>query len=525
MRIYDSVIIRTTNANNKIVNELKKEFKDRFIKIYKELKNLDYCEHDTLIIEIINNKILIEDNEILVKDIFIKYKFVSNIFSIEEDINKYKKEYAKYIFNKKNQANKIVSKYNFRKNFDFVSGSIYLSDEEYFLLHDTKLKKVIFNNKNNSYEYVIPNENGYILRGSSTYYYLLSNKGKFENVNLKHFEEFVDNYKIYFKKIINAISDIKGNKEDCILVLSVLDNIRNYLLVLINALVISNQKEDETLLYELTNSKYNVILDDIVIVFEQMINIVNNNLFDTKLIVKIINNILKYKFLDAVKNTDSKFYDKMLKSHRECDCFLENYLTVLNYLNKNKYDSNFLGTLYGGIELPLIAYFLKNKKGIIIYISLFGIYNQRHKCKLNYDEISKKINNKIKIDNVLKCILCDDNMLTGKTIQYILDSLIIQNIEVERILLINHVNMNRIYQIIDNKTLLDLSIIDKYIHGLFFSTKYSKIKFGENRKNSYLDEFNLFDLSKEYICYYIYKNKIFSANSRICNYTIGGKNE
>jgi len=88
MRIYDSVIIRTTNANNKIVNELKKEFKDRFIKIYKELKNLDYCEHDTLIIEIINNKILIEDNEILVKDIFIKYKFVSNIFSIEEDINK-----------------------------------------------------------------------------------------------------------------------------------------------------------------------------------------------------------------------------------------------------------------------------------------------------------------------------------------------------------------------------------------------------------------------------------------------------
>ena len=32
----------------------------------------------------------------------------------------------------------------------------------------------------------------------------------------------------------------------------------------------------------------------------------------------------------------------------------------------------------------------------------------------------------------------------------------------------------------------------------------------------------MFDLSKEYICYYLYKNGIYTANSRINKYKIEG---
>ena len=139
MKIYDSVIIRKRNASNNIFNKIKKEFGKRFIKVYKEVKNFDYCEHEILILDVIKNKILVEGNEISIKDIFIKYKFVSNIFSVEEDIVRYIKDYAKYISHKKNQANKIISSYKIKKNFDFISGSVYISDEEYYLLNDTNL--------------------------------------------------------------------------------------------------------------------------------------------------------------------------------------------------------------------------------------------------------------------------------------------------------------------------------------------------------------------------------------------------
>lgn len=521
MKIYDSVVIKTKNTTYSKINKVKKEFKKRFIKIYDSVKYNDYCEHETLLIQIIENKIIVENRETSINDVFKNYRFVSNIFSDIGDMNIYQKNYAEYIIKKNKQVEKIISKNKYKKNFDLISGAVFISDEEYYLMKKSKLRDAIFINNNNNYKYVIPNENGYLLRGSNTYYYLLANKGKNEKVSIKHFEEFVNNYKDYFKLINTSLDNNSSN----LLILSVLDNIRNYLLVLINALIISKQETDETLIYEITNSEYSQLLDNIINVYYLMTSIIYNKKYDISLISNVINKILQYNFLDDIKNIDSKFYDKMLKSHRECDNFLENYLTVLNYMKKEKKDSVFLGVLYGGIELPLIAYYLKNKNIRVVYITLFGIYSQRHKRTLNYEYISKKINNKIKSNKEFKCVLCDDNMLTGKTMQYILDSLIIQNITVDKILLVNHVNMNRIFQIIDNKTLMELSLIDKYIYGLFFSTKYSKIKYGANMKNNYLDEFNLFDLSKEYICYYLYKNKIFSKKSRIYNYTIGGKNE
>ena len=211
----------------------------------------------------------------------------------------------------------------------------------------------------------------------------------------------------------------------------------------------------------------------------------------------------------------------MLKSHRECDNFLENYVCIKHFYDKNNKEENYLAALYGAIEFPLIFNYLSNKKSKVLYISLYGIYKDRHKKILNYND--KVFNMKKIVSHKFEtCVLCDDNLMTGKTLQYMIDCLALEKIQVDKIFLINYVSLNRIYQIVDNNTLIDLDLIDKYIYGLFYPTKYSKIKQNTNFNDTYLDEFSMFDLSKEYICYYLYKNGIYTANSRINKYKIEG---
>lgn len=523
MKIYDSVLIEQHNADKNVLNEISNLFSNNKIKIVDNIQKNDYCEHSTLIIDVHGKNILVDNEIVSIDKIFAKYKFVANIFCDKDD-NTYEQDYARYIIEQKNKAKKLISKYDCYKYFDEITGSLFIPDEEYCLLTSSTLKEFIFSKNSNSYTYVIPNEHGFLLRGASTYYYLLAHKGKTENVKLKHFQQLVNNYNNYFmniKEILFQMEQIPADHN--ILILSILDNVRNYILTMINALVISNQNEDETILYNFSNSKYSFLENEIKDVYIEMINIIKTEKINIQSIVDILNNIIDCDFMSVIENTNSIFYDKMLKSHRECDNFLQNYIVVKEFFDNNlEYPLNFISPLYGGIELPLIASFISNKKANIMYISLYGIYADRHKKLIDYKSKLFKLNKVNLLKNKFRCLLFDDNALTGKTLQYIIDVLKINEVDVDNIILVNYVNIGRIHQILDNKTKIDFSIANKYLTGLLFPTKYSKIKKGSNIKNSYLDEFGLFDLSKEYICYYLYKNGLYSLESRVNNYKIGG---
>ena len=507
--IYDKMKI-ISEDNSKVKQKLKKIANKNFVKIV--CNDNKTTERQLLEIFVKENKCYVEDIQIEENDIFKKYHFVANIFC---DVNNnYSKDYSKFVRKRKNKSELLLKKYEYSKNFDSTIGAIYLSDEDFYAIRNSKLKEFIFSKSGESFNFVIPNETGFLLRGAVTYYYLLSSKGKFEHVTIDRFKELYDNYSNYFKNI----SEVLRPNDDKVLVMSVLDNIRNYILQIINFYTIMHQKGDETILVEFANKD---ILDIIYDVYEQMINILEINRFEYKRIINILDRVLELNYLDDIKKVSEKLYDKMLKSHRECDNFLENYVCIRDYYQNNKKEKYYLSSLYGGIEIPLIFYYLTSKKSYVYYISLFGIYKERHKSRFNYNDkrfiINKNIYHKTK-----HFVLCDDNMMTGKTVQYIIDSLALSNVKVKNIFLINYVALNRIFQVIDNLTLMDLKLIDKYIFGMYYPTKYSKIKFNKNINGTYMDEFNLFDLSKEYICYFLFKNGLYTKESRINNYRIEG---
>lgn len=509
--IFDKVRILNKD-NSKIERELVEILNQKFIKI---MCNDDLItERDILEITIEKENLYIENERITLDELINKYNLVANIFTNEQ--NDYIKNYSKMVLNRKKYVSSLITKNKYYNNFDKVIGALYFSDEEYYTLEDTKLKQFIFSKTGESFKYVIPNESGLLLRGADTYYYLFANKGKFEHVIFNRFESLYKNYTNYFKNIKKIINE-NDNK---ILVLSVLDNIRNYILIIINMYSIRNQIGDETILMEFDNQE---LMDIIYNTYNQMVLILEQDIFDCEKIIRIIDSVINLNYLNDVKNTNKELYDKMLKSHRECDSFLENYICIKDYYLNNKNEKYYLSALYGGIEIPLIFYYLTKRSSYVYYISLFGIYKERHKSHFDYNDSRFNINKYIKHD-VNAFVLCDDNMMTGKTIQYIIDSLCLNDFNVKCLLLINYVALNRIYQVLDNLTLMDLDLIDKYIFGLYYPTKYSKIKFDKNIKGTYLDEFNIFDLSKEYICYYLFKNGIYAEESRINNYRIGGDN-
>ncbi len=343
MKIYDSVYVRT-NKNIKLFKKLNQVLQKKYIKLVKQNCN-NKSEHSILEISILINGYYIDDNKYTLKQIFDNYIFVPSIHVIKER-EEYIKEYSKIVVEKKKKANALLKKCKYSKYYDKVIGAIYIPDEEYYLFNNTKLKEYIFTQKNNEYKYVIPNENGYLLRGSMTYYYLLSTKGKNDHVKEKQFEEFQSNYFEYFKGISKVIPNSYNNIENNLLILSLLDNIRNYILVLVNLIVISKQKKDETFLYELNNTNSHNCLNVLYDTYNQMENIIMNDNYDENIIKNIIRKVLSFDLMKIVKNTDSSFYDKMLKSHRECDSFLEIYLLVKEYYKKNKKEKNFVGLLY-----------------------------------------------------------------------------------------------------------------------------------------------------------------------------------
>ena len=123
--------------------------------------------------------------------------------------------------------------------FDRNSGCIKIPMYEIELLENSPLKDFWLIQKNNCQAYSMRDDNNYLLRGSSTYYYLLANRisSNGEDFTLKSdVINWYDNYLNFLDNSINAIAITKNvnyqiNKK---MILGILDNCRNVLLVLLN---------------------------------------------------------------------------------------------------------------------------------------------------------------------------------------------------------------------------------------------------------------------------------------------------
>ena len=449
---------------------------------------------------------------------------------------------------------KLLNKYNdlinvnFGENdgidslFDKSSGSVIIPMYEWELVSDSSLKDFWSSKENGHFKYFMRDNKNYLLRGSSTYYYLISNR-KSENgkdvTSKKDVMNWHNNYIQFLDNAFNAVLktddlNIIINKK---LLLGVLDNCRNALLVIMNHKLVSNNLNSNILLDISSNKNkdffaiYNTLLE----IEDSMSNMCFKNGFIINKdfvcnVIKQSKKILTDNLSIEVITKDKQNYSKDYRTYREIDNFGENYTAVSLYQEKRNDNDDFInacGLSYGGIELPIIAKTIDKSRIESLLLLKFNRevsgYSNKQLLDLrnfNINEYGGLIDSHLFQNSHLD--LFDDNVLTGKTLQLAINSLYDCNIDVKNICIVRYPGTNRIEQMfLDNTAAVDFHLFFDYIYGLCFSSPYSwkdnewKDK---NGKVSYEDTLGVFDLNRKKIIECLIKNHDYSEESEVGEY-------
>ena len=449
---------------------------------------------------------------------------------------------------------KLLNKYNdlinvnFGENdgidslFDKASGSVIIPMYEWELVSDSSLKDFWSSKENGYFKYLMRDNKNYLLRGSSTYYYLISNR-KSENgkdvTSKKDVMNWHNNYIQFLDNAFNAVLktddlNIIINKK---LLLGVLDNCRNALLVIMNHKLVSNNLNSNILLdiSSTKNKDFFAIYNTLLEIEDSMSNMCFKNGFIINKdfvcnVIKQSKKILTDNLSIEKITKDKQNYSKDYRTYREIDNFGENYTAVSLYQEKrndNDYFINACGLSYGGIELPIIAKTIDKSRIESLLLLKFNRevsgYSNKQLLDLrnfNINEYGGLINSHLFQNSHLD--LFDDNVLTGKTLQLAINSLYDCNIDVKNICIVRYPGTNRIEQMfLDNTAAVDFHLFFDYIYGLCFSSPYSwkdnewKDK---NGKVSYEDTLGVFDLNRKKIIECLIKNHDYSEESEVGEY-------
>lgn len=468
------------------------------------------------------------------KDIY-KYnlaKVESNIVSGRQALLK---KYNNLISSNFNNCNRIDDL------FDKESGSIIIPMYEMELIQNSPLKEFWLSSENESLMYSLRDNNNYLLRGSKTYYYFISNRMSINKKDVTSKEDVISwykNNKKFLNDSINAILSTENlnNQVNKKLLLGILDNCRNVLLVLINHYLVSNYF-DKNILLDISldgENRNNKLYTTIIEIERLMSKICFESLYfvDKEKVIEIINNtekVLLNNMKQEIEKDDEKDYSKNYRAYREIDNFAENYIAVSLY--KENYDNNKLanacGLSYGGIELPILAKIVdKNRIERMLLLKfnkeVSGYKNKQllDLRKFNIKDFSGLINSEI-FENT-NVDLFDDNTLTGKTLQIAINALYDCNINVNNICIVRYPSINRINQMfLDNPSAIDYNLFFNYIYGLCFSSPYSwKDNNWKNEKGEtdYTDSLGVFDLNRKKIVECLIKNHDYKEDSEVGEY-------
>lgn len=268
-------------------------------------------------------------------------KVESNIVSVRQSLLK---KYNNLISSNFNNCNGIDDL------FDKESGSIIIPMYEMELLQNSPLKDFWISSENGSLIYSLRDNNNYLLRGSKTYYYFISNRISINRKDITSKEDVISWYKNNEKFLNDSINVILStenlnNQINKKLLLGVLDNCRNILLVLINHYLVSNYF-DKNILFDISlegenrnNKLYNTIME-----IERLMSGIcfeSQYIVDKEKTIEIINNtrkVLLNNMTQELEKDDEKDYSKNYRAYREIDNFAENYIAVSLY--KEKCDNN-----------------------------------------------------------------------------------------------------------------------------------------------------------------------------------------
>lgn len=420
--------------------------------------------------------------------------------------------------------------------FDSSSGSIKIPMYEWINIPDDNLLKNLWLMYNNySLKYAMFDNENILLRGPDVYYYFLSQRTHNENTRedittkdmaynwLNNTLEFLLKSLIAFGNTTD-INELNNTK----MILGIIDNIRNYLLILLNEQIIIN-KEDTNVIINLEK------LDKDSLMYKLYSNLINtedlmknisfnkNYKINRNEIEELIKNVIfitdEFKFL-FTKQNDKENYSKDFRAYREIDNFSENFITCYLTLEKdhNITKKGICGVCYGGLELPIIMKSIDNRineVSVLKFNKNVTGYAKKQALELRFFDIFQYGDIKLfDIDKEKDYIILDDNLLTGKTMQLVITTFYDIGINIAKIIAVRYPGVNRINQMfMPGHGAIDYKHFFNFIEGLYFSSPYSWRD--PNSTNPYEDSLGIFDLNRRKILECLAKNGEYSENSEV----------
>lgn len=488
------------------------------------------------------------------------------------DFEYYKKQLAKSEKENFNKNKFIIEKYNEKVRvafdnkitniydlFDIDTGGIILYDWELALIDENQKNNLYYTifkknsmNTNRKYCYVLQNDVAYILRGANSYYYMLSNNLYKNKIDRKFARDTIKIFASYIQEINNAFK-IDLVYENTVLnrkmFLSVMDNIRNILLVLYNSIIQSIVQDENYLVNmneEILNDYFKIIRENEKYLYKFSFYNISEN--DYKLYIKFVqqsvlnNYITKYNEFFNLLAYDYNFnYSKAFRVWREIDSFIENIMAMDDAINnykihnkENKKQINFYAMRYGAIELPFIVDILmenSNQKRMFQIISLKTKYSESHSKEAfsNYNVFNKSENCIFVKNENYENVILEDNILTGRTLQIAMNNFLQDKIKVDAIFLVRYPMLNRIPHMFieEGHGAPNVCLFNKFIFGLVIPSPYSKVVKIVKRENGYdyKDELGIFNLTRKHVINYLYVNGIFKEGSEVSLVRSGNKND
>ena len=432
----------------------------------------------------------------------IQSEYAKEYAKVEKQMNQGKNNKILYFNDLIN--NKFLTVNGINDLFDLSSGSIKIPMYEWITIpNDNPLKKLWLSSNSSSLCYSMYDNENILLRGSMVYYYFLSQRVHDENTRedmttQEMVYEWLNNNIEFFAKSLIAINNIcyTNDLNNTKMILGLIDNIRNYLLILLYQQIVSNNVEKNIMANLETIAKNSLIYK----IYQNLLNAENlmrNISFNSNYEINHIDvgNLIRNTILitdefriEFAKQPEKENYSKDFRAYREIDNFAENFITCFLTLQKDTDISNkgICGVCYGGLELPVIMKSIDNKisdVSILKFNKNVTGYSKKQTLELRFFDIFKTGNIEIfGIDKQKEYILLDDNLLTGKTMQLAITTLYDIGIDVNKIVAVRYPGVNRISQMfMPNHGAIDYRHFFDFIEGLYFSSPYSlRYQFSKN---------------------------------------------
>lgn len=441
--------------------------------------------------------------------------------------------------------------------FDVQSGAVKFKNYEWELIpNESKLKQLfakidpgIYGEKRPNLLYALMTDTSIILRGPYNYYYgLCFRKDKEKEVTddtlVDMYIEWIEAFRGFLSNAGDAIKSINTNalfqeEYNRKFLFGIMDNIRNMLLTLLNALI-EREANNNIFIWHVTEASGEQKTYDLYqLAYEHtmfMYKLLFGGLYPFALddYIKLFNKICSFFSQDNMDDIIQGLLDKdsnknYFRVWREIDIFVENVMAVdiaMTEFNNNlvNFDGRKVvvhGIRYGSIELPIICQIIGNLSGINIVPSFVGIpgkYSEKHSSLEKYISKygSKEINHYFNDKSVIN-ILTDDNLMTGRTVQILINDLAKRKCYPDGIIIVRYPSVNRIpHMVLDNHGCPNVDLFFNLIKGLVSSTPYSRLYWPQpDSKKRYLDETNVFNKCRQRITRYLYKNGIFDIESEV----------